>query len=37
MNLSVKEKQELLENNDLKERALATLKYMNVRVSEIGT
>ncbi len=30
MNLSVGEKQELLETNDLKERALKTLKYMNV-------
>ncbi len=30
MNLSVSEKQELLETNDLKDRALATLKYMNV-------
>lgn len=30
MNLSVAEKQELLETNDLKDRALATLKYMNV-------
>lgn len=30
MNLSVEEKQKLLETNDLKDRALATLKYMNV-------
>lgn len=29
MNLSVEEKQKLLEMNDLKERALATLKHMN--------
>ncbi len=30
MNLSVEDKQELLETNDLKERALKTLKYMNI-------
>lgn len=30
MNLTVAEKQSLLESNDLKERALATLKFMNV-------
>ena len=30
MNLSVDDKQELLETNDLKERALKTLKYMNI-------
>ena len=35
MNLSVKEKQSLLENNDLKERALATLKYMNVEFQKL--
>jgi ATP-dependent Lon protease len=35
MNLSVKEKQELLEINDLKQRALATLKYMNVEVQKL--
>jgi ATP-dependent Lon protease len=35
MNLSVKEKQALLENNDLKERALATLKYMNVEFQKL--
>lgn len=35
MNLSVKQKQELLEINDLKERALATLKYMNVEVQKL--
>ncbi len=35
MNLSVDEKQELLEINDLKERALATLKYMNVEFQKL--
>lgn len=35
MNLSVEEKQELLEINDLKERALATLKYMNVEFQKL--
>ncbi|MFT4806372.1 MAG: ATP-dependent Lon protease [Psychroserpens sp.] len=35
MNLSVEEKQELLEINDLKERALATLKYMNIEVQKL--
>ncbi|MCX7548315.1 endopeptidase La [Xanthomarina sp. F1114] len=35
MNLSVKEKQSLLEINDLKERALATLKYMNVEFQKL--
>ncbi|WP_299228733.1 endopeptidase La [uncultured Psychroserpens sp.] len=35
MNLSVKEKQELLEINDLKERALATLKYMNIEFQKL--
>jgi len=30
MNLSVEEKQSLLETNDLKERALKTLKFMNI-------
>jgi ATP-dependent Lon protease len=35
MNLSVKEKQSLLENNDLKERALATLKYMNIEFQKL--
>ncbi len=35
MNLSVKEKQELLEINDLQERALATLKYMNVEFQKL--
>ncbi|MCL4154489.1 UNVERIFIED_CONTAM: hypothetical protein GTU68_049296 [Idotea baltica] len=35
MNLSVKEKQSLLENNDLKQRALQTLKYMNVEFQKL--
>lgn len=35
MNLSVKEKQELLEINNLKERALSTLKYMNVEFQKL--
>ncbi|MEL0456545.1 endopeptidase La [Flavobacteriaceae bacterium SZ-1-7] len=35
MNLSVGEKQELLEINDLKKRALATLKYMNVEFQKL--
>ena len=35
INLSVKEKQALLENNDLKERALTTLKYMNVEFQKL--
>ena len=35
MNLSVAEKQELLEINDLKKRALATLKYMNVEFQKL--
>jgi len=35
MNLSVEEKQALLETNDLKERALATLKYMNVEFQKL--
>ncbi|PWH81930.1 endopeptidase La [Algibacter marinivivus] len=35
MNLSVSEKQELLEINDLKKRALATLKYMNVEFQKL--
>ncbi|MBU2951186.1 endopeptidase La [Tamlana agarivorans] len=35
MNLSVAEKQELLEINDLKARALATLKYMNVEFQKL--
>ena len=35
MNLSVKEKQELLEINDLSKRALATLKYMNVEFQQL--
>ena len=35
MNLSVGEKQKLLENDDLKSRALATLKYMNVEFQKL--
>jgi ATP-dependent Lon protease len=35
MNLSVKQKQELLEINDLKERALATLKFMNIELQKL--
>ena len=35
MNLTVEEKQKLLENNDLKGRALATLKYMNVEFQKL--
>ncbi len=35
LNLSVEEKQKLLEINDLKERALTTLKYMNVEYQKL--
>lgn len=35
MNLKVAEKQELLEINDLKERALATLKFLNVELQKL--
>lgn len=35
MNLSVIEKQELLEVNDLKERALSTLKHMNIELQKL--
>jgi len=35
MNLSVNEKQELLETNNLQQRALETLKYMNVEVQKL--
>ncbi|SDB41981.1 ATP-dependent Lon protease [Flavobacteriaceae bacterium MAR_2010_188] len=35
MNLAVEEKQKLLEINDLKERALATLKYMNMELQKL--
>ena len=35
MNLSVNEKQKLLETNDLKDRALITLKYMNVEAQKL--
>lgn len=36
MNLSLKDKQELLENSDLKERALATLKFMNLEFQKLS-
>ncbi len=35
MNLSVEEKQELLETNNLQNRALSTLKYMNVEFQRL--
>jgi ATP-dependent Lon protease len=35
MNLSVSEKQKLLELNNLKDRALATLKYLNVELQKL--
>ncbi len=35
MNLSVKEKQDLLETNDLQKRALTTLKYMNIEFQKL--
>ncbi|MEM6517222.1 MAG: endopeptidase La, partial [Bacteroidota bacterium] len=35
MNLSVEDKQKLLEINDLKERALATLKFMNMEFQKL--
>ncbi|WP_299336164.1 endopeptidase La [uncultured Psychroserpens sp.] len=35
MNLSVKDKQELLEINDLRERALKTLKFMNIELQKL--
>ncbi|MGA9589347.1 MAG: endopeptidase La [Salegentibacter sp.] len=35
MNLSVEDKQKLLETNDLKERALATLKHMNMEMQKL--
>ncbi len=35
MNLSLEEKQELLEINDLTERALATLRYMNLEYQKL--
>ncbi|UNY98670.1 endopeptidase La [Zhouia spongiae] len=35
LNLDLKEKQALLENNDLKERALATLRFMNVEFQRL--
>lgn len=36
MNLSVKEKQELLAIHDLKDRALATLRHMNVELQKLA-
>lgn len=36
LNISVKEKQTLLEINDLKERALETLRYMNVEIQKLS-
>lgn len=35
MNLSVKEKQDLLAINDLKDRALETLRYMNIELQKL--
>jgi len=35
MNLAVEEKQKLLEINDLRERAMATLKYMNIEFQKL--
>lgn len=35
MNLSVEDKQKLLETNDLKERALATLRFMNTELQKL--
>ncbi|WP_290696254.1 endopeptidase La [Lacinutrix sp.] len=35
MNLPVKDKQKLLETNDLKERALETLKFMNIELQKL--
>ena len=35
MNLSVEEKQKLLETNDLRERALSTLKFMNMEFQKL--
>ncbi len=36
MNLSVEDKQRLLETNDLKEQALSTLKYMNIELQKLA-
>ncbi|MDG3581983.1 endopeptidase La [Galbibacter pacificus] len=36
MNLEVLDKQKLLENNNLKERAMATLKYMNIEFQKLA-
>ena len=35
MNLEVKDKQQLLETGDLKDRALATLKFMNLEFQKL--
>lgn len=36
LNISVEEKQALLEINDLKERALETLRYMNIEIQKLS-
>ncbi|RMA64176.1 endopeptidase La [Ulvibacter antarcticus] len=36
LNISVKEKQKLLEINDLKERAMETLRYMNLELQKLS-
>jgi len=36
MNISVEEKQSLLEINDLKERALETLRFMNIEIQKLS-
>lgn len=36
LSISVKEKQSLLEINDLKERALETLRYMNIEIQKLS-
>ncbi len=36
LNISVEEKQKLLEINDLKERALETLRYMNIEIQKLS-
>ncbi|MBZ0326676.1 MAG: endopeptidase La [Altibacter sp.] len=36
LNISVAEKQKLLEINDLKERALETLRYMNIEIQKLS-
>jgi ATP-dependent Lon protease len=35
MNLSVEEKQELLETSNLQDRALSTLKFMNIEFQKL--